>query len=158
MVSLEGLDLNFEADGYKIYIKKVDEGRFKWEKNITVFLKKGNREDFLCFVKVFLGYDYYKPWVEVFSINPKPCGYSFFGSKIEREMFKRFYEFLPKGGRLYVEYYEDTQTFNALKRDGDPSESRMGRVLLESGFGKLRNWYYPEGLREGGQKISAEKV
>lgn len=151
------VNLNFDVDGCKVYVKKVDNGRFKWEKNLTLVLKRENCEDFLCFVKVFLGYEYYRPWIEVFSINGKPCGYVFFGSPVEREMFKRIYDFLPIGGKLYIEYYEDSETFNVLKKDIDPSESRMGRVLLGVGFRKLRNWYYPEGLREGGQKIGAEK-
>ncbi len=121
-------DLKITWGRYEVYCKRVEDGRFIWEKNLTLFL--GDRweksEDFLMFVKVFHGYKYYKPWVEMF-------------------------------GKIYVEYYEDRDTFNVLKRGGDPYESRLGKVLAGVGFKNLRNWYYPEGLREGGMKIGGEK-
>ena len=152
-------DLKITWGRYEVYCKRVEDGRFIWEKNLTLFL--GDRweksEDFLMFVKVFHGYKYYKPWVEMFSINPAPLGIKFFGSLLEKNLIESVYEKLPVGGKIYVEYYEDRDTFNVLKRGGDPYESRLGKVLAGVGFKNLRNWYYPEGLREGGMKIGGEK-
>jgi hypothetical protein len=151
-----GLDLKLGE--FEVLVKKVDNGRSVWEKNLTLVLKGKCSEDFLMFAKVFEGYSYYRPWVELFSINPEPLGLRFFGSEIEREIYRRIYEFLPKLGRIFVEYYEDRETLYALRRGEEAERSRMGRVLFEVGFRNLRNWYYPEGLREGGQKISGEKL
>lgn len=152
------MDLNFKVKGIEILVKRVEGGRSAWERNLTVVLRENNSEDFLMFAKVFEGYSYYRPWVELFSINPKPLGLSFFGSEIEREIYRRIYEFLPKFGRIFVEYYEDLESLHALRRGEAPERSRMGKILFEVGFRNLRNWYYPEGLREGGQKISGEKI
>ena len=130
------LDLNFEVMGFEVLIERVDKGRFVWERNLTLAMKGGILKDFLMFVKVFNGYDHYRPWVELFSINPKPLGLNFFGSELEREIYRRIYKFLPKLGRIFVEYYEDKETLYALRRGKDPENSRMGKVLFEVGFRK----------------------
>jgi len=151
-------DLNIKVGEYEVVCVKEDEGRFVWERNYTLNLRKGHREDFLMFLKVFRGYEYYKPWVEMFSINPNPLDIRYFGSEIELRILQRIYSLLPEGGRIYVEYFEDRESFDVLKRDRKPEESRIGKLLSMIGFRNLRNWYYPEGLREGGQKISGEKI
>ncbi len=152
------MEIKFRIDDFEVLVKRMDKGRYIWEKNLTLVVRNGGLEDFLMFAKVFEGYSYYRPWVELFSINPKPLGLKFFGSEIEREIYQRIYKFLPKFGRIFVEYYEDGETLIELRRGEPPERSRMGRVLFEVGFRNLRNWYYPEGLREGGQKISGEKL
>jgi len=134
------------AEGKRLYLSKREKGRFLEEENLTLALD-GKR---VLFLKVFYGRTpYWKEWVEVFNIDP-----SFFSSPFE----ERLYELLSKHfRRIFVEYYNDKETLLALQRGTPPEETRLGRLLLRYGYRYLRDWYYPEGLMEGGCKIQGER-
>ncbi len=124
-------------------------GRFVWERNLEMHLNGR----FVMYLKVFFGYDHYRPWVEAFEIEPW-----FYGSDLEEELYAFFFQNMPGLSKLFVEYTGDGETERAL-RLGVPAElSRLGYTLLKAGFRNLRNWYYPEGLKEGGPKLQGEKV
>ncbi len=133
--------------GFKVV--NVTPGRFVWEENLTVHLDGR----FVMFLKVFYGYGYYRPWVEAFEIDP-----SFHGDRREPEFYSLLYEKSPPLSKVFVEYTSDPETDRALRLGTPPELSRMGYLLLKAGYRNLRNWYYPEGLKEGGPKLQGEKV
>ncbi len=125
---------------------KVEGGRFAEEENISVG-KDGRR---LLFIKAFYGRrPYWKEWVELFHIEPE-----FFGSPLEDELYHILAKYFR---RVFVEYYEDTQTLRELKAGKEPQETRLGSKLRALGYRSFRDWYYPEGWMEGGYKLQAEK-
>jgi hypothetical protein len=125
-------------------------GRFKEEFNIE--LKLGGSH--LCHVKVFTGRPpYYGPWAEVFNLSP-----SFVRSPWELHVYCVLHRYMEPGDTLYVEYIEDRETFDALRRGVPPEETRLGRLLAQCGFRVVKDWYFPEGWLEGGMKLQADKV
>ncbi len=147
---VEALEEGVYVGNYVLKIYHRSKGRFVEEENVCV--KWGG--DHIFYAKVFKGRGaYYKPWVEIFKVNR-----GFFGSPVELFIYKLIYENIPRGGRIFVEYWEDRETLNFLAKGGDPKESRMGKVLMEAGFKGLRDWYIPEGLKEGFYKLQAEKL
>lgn len=125
---------------------KVEKGRFVEEENIALG-KEGKR---LLFMKVFYGRrPYWKEWVELFHIERE-----FFGSAHEELLYRIISRYFR---RVFVEYYEDLQTLQELRRGKEPQETRLGSMLKSLGYRYFRDWYYPEGWMEGGYKLQAEK-
>ena len=50
------IGLDIKLGEFEVLVKKVDNGRSVWEKNLTLVLKGKGSEDFLMFAKVFEGY------------------------------------------------------------------------------------------------------
>ncbi|RMH80665.1 MAG: DUF1122 domain-containing protein [Acidobacteria bacterium] len=125
---------------------KVEGGRFVEEENITI--GRGGKK--LLYIKAFYGRrPYWKEWVELFHIEPY-----FFNSEEEDTL----YSILAKHfRRLFVEYYEDSETLRELKLGKSPENTRIGSKLRGLGYNYFRDWYYPEGWMEGGYKLQAEK-
>lgn len=61
-------------------------------------------------------------------------------------------EALGPGGSLMVAYEADA-TERALKRRVPPAATPLGLELLRAGCRWFKDWYYPEGGREGGTKL-----
>lgn len=59
---------------------------------------------------------------------------------------------LGPGGSLMVAYEAD-ETEMALKRKVPPPATPVGLELLRAGCRWFKDWYYPEGGREGGTKL-----
>lgn len=59
---------------------------------------------------------------------------------------------LGPGGSLMVRYEGDA-TERALRRRVPPAATPLGLALLRAGCRWLKDWYYPEGGREGGTKL-----
>ncbi len=124
-------------------------GRFVWEKNLTLHLKG----EFVMYLKVFNGYSHYRPWVEAYEIEDR-----FHTVREEEELYTLIFEKSPPLSRIFVEYSSDPETERALRLGVPPELSRLGYLLLKVGYRNLRNWYYPEGLKEGGPKLQGEKL
>ena len=45
----------------------------------------------------------------------------------------------------------------ALELSVPPHLTRLGYLLLKNGFTWLKDWYFPEGFREGAPKLQGEK-
>lgn len=58
---------------------------------------------------------------------------------------------LGPGGSLMVGYESDTE--RALRRRVPPAATPLGLALLRAGCRWFKDWYYPEGAREGGTKL-----
>jgi hypothetical protein len=56
------------------------------------------------------------------------------------------------GGSVMVAY-EGDDTERALRRKVPPHATPLGLILLRAGCRWFKDWYYPEGGREGGTKL-----
>ncbi len=128
---------------------EVAPGRFVWERNLTLHLNGR----FVMYLKVFNGYSYYRPWVEAYEIEEW-----FHNLEEEGRLYALLFEKSPPLSRVFVEYSSDPETERALRLGVPPEISRLGYLLLKAGYRNLRNWYYPEGLKEGGPKLQGEKL
>ena len=63
-------------------------------------------------------------------------------------------EALGPGGSLMVAY-EGDETERALRRKVPPAATPIGLAMLKAGCRWFKDWYYPEGGREGGTKLQA---
>ncbi len=132
--------------------KPLGRGRFKEEFNYIVYLNG----EMLCVMKVFSGRGYYKPWIELFrftSLWRKLKG----DEELLINFLKLFSSILEPGESLFIEYFHDKELTKELETSLYLEDTFLGRVLNKAGFNKFRDWYIPEGLREGGQKIEAWK-
>lgn len=59
---------------------------------------------------------------------------------------------LGPGASLMVAY-EGDETERALRRKVPPAATPIGLALLQAGCRWFKDWYYPEGGREGGTKL-----
>ncbi len=147
---IDELKKGIVLNGDMIHVSSLKKGRFIEEVNAILSLNN----KILLHAKIFKGRGkYYKPWVELFFIER-----DFYGSPFEPELYRKIYEHLSFGGRIFVEYWEDKETLSFLSKGGKPEESRLGKLLLKAGFVGLRDWYIPEGLKEGYYKLQGEKL
>jgi hypothetical protein len=61
-------------------------------------------------------------------------------------------EALGPGGSLMIAYEQDV-TERALRRKVPPAATPVGLAMLAAGCRWFKDWYYPEGGREGGTKL-----
>ncbi len=150
------LKRGIQVGGLKIYAERVFPGRFPEEVNLEIHVKGGGR---LLNLKAFKGREFYRPWVEVFDIVPRlkvgGVEFNYFGSDAEDLVIGLFR--LPPGGRFFVEYYEDEETWREMRYGVPPPATRLGYKLFKLGYTWFKDWYYPEGFMEGGIKLQAEK-
>lgn len=138
---------NVNIPGYSISFRILGRGRFREEYNYEVLLN-GRR---LCYMKVFHGRGYYRPWIELYSFTDQ---WELLKNDNElcKRFFKIFYCVLGEGNSLYIEYIHDDELVKILEKM-DARDTWLGNILLEVGFNRFRDWYIPEGFMEGGQKI-----
>lgn len=104
----------------------------------------------------------YRPWVEVYGQTAEvrwPDGHTitFFDSPLERALLETIAAELGPGERIYVDCEGDAETRLGMNWGIPEPITRAGFILYTLGFTWFKAWYYPEGLREGGQKLQAEK-
>ncbi len=138
----------------KVFSSKPKQGRFAEEFNVDVFAQRGEDLQLLLHIKVFLGRGHYRDWIEIFGISKEVFGENYFGSEIEAFILD---EFSTLTGRIFVEYFEDVETVKELSAGVPSALSRLGFELAKKGFSWFKDWYFPEGLMEGGHKLQAEK-
>lgn len=158
----EALGLLPAPRGFSLAVEEKP-GRFREEVNIELHLQRCGGGVRLLVVKYFRGRPpYYGRWVEVFAVAERVelCGqrFRFAGSSLERELLRSLAETLGGGDLLYVEYLYDPETARALRLGIPPALTRLGFELLQAGFTRLKDWYYPEGFMEGGPKLQGEKI
>lgn len=149
-------------ENFMVYAKRISKGRFREEVNLDIYLRGQKEEEHLLFIKVFHGRKpTYRPWVEFFGINSSVtlCGevIDYFNSVFEDELLSLFSQFLGPAEDFYVEYYNDEETRRQLEVGVPPSVTRLGYKLFKLGFTWFKDWYFPEGFMEGGQKLQGEK-
>ncbi len=158
----EALELLPKPPGFSLAVEEKP-GRFKEEVNLELHLQRCGDRARLLVVKYFRGRPpYYGRWAEVFAVvgRAELCGhyFRFAGSNLERELLRSLAETLSGGDLLYVEYLYDPETARALRLGIPPALTRLGFELLQLGFTRLKDWYYPEGFMEGGPKLQGERI
>lgn len=92
-----------------------------------------------------------KPWLEI-KYAPNP---------IELELFRLLSDLIPPGGHLMVEYGETEEehlsTARALKFGIPPAVTPLGYLMWQTGFRAFKDWYFPEGWKEGETKLQGDK-
>jgi hypothetical protein len=76
------------------------------------------------------------------------------------QLFARFFDLLPPGGHLMVEYDSPrrAETAQALARGVPAIATPLGSLLFDLGFGaKFKDWQIAEGGAEGPRKLQAYK-
>ncbi len=149
---MKGIEVS--EDAY-IYCSEPKQGRFREEFNVDIFLSLKEKNFPLVHAKVFLGRGYYRDWIEIFGINANIPDFSFFGSTAEEKILDIFSSLTS---RLFVEYFEDKETAKELSLGVPVYLSRLGFEIAKRGFTWFKDWYFPEGLMEGGHKIQAERA
>jgi hypothetical protein len=160
--AVEELAKGFAVGDFIVYAKRISRGRFIEEANLEIYLKQDIHETYLLWLKVFHGRKpYYSPWIEFFSINDDIImgeeRLSYFGSAFEENLLSLSSKSLEPGGRLFVEYYGDAETAYGLQSGVPPALTRLGFELFKHDFTWFKDWYFPEGFMEGGQKLQGEK-
>ncbi len=159
---VDDLQKGLQIDDKTIYSKKVDKGRINNQKYLEVYLKKGGSEKLLFYLSIYQGKKpYYKPWVEIFGVNNQVRLnqeiITYFGTELESMIIEKISDYLGFGGRIFVEYSGDKETRSGLLRDYPEVTTRLGYKLYQNDFTWFKDWYYPEGFNEGGEKLQAEK-
>jgi len=130
--------------------------------NYHVYIGRGSSYDRLLVISFFSGRPpFYKRYIELFSIKPLiifgETRYVFLGSLEEENFIKCLSSILGPGESIFVEYMYDAETLKTLELDTPPHLTRLGYILFMNGFTWFKNWYFPEGFREGLPKLQAEK-
>lgn len=100
-----------------------------------------------------------RPWLEV---DYRPSA-DFDGLKVDLsggldlELFRALSSLLPPGGSFMVKYEDHSVTARALALNVPPPATPLGHLLWNAGFRWFKDWYFPEGWMEGGQKLQGNK-
>lgn len=100
---------------------------------------------------IFLGREIYRPWAEL-SITE----YSEKAFEAIRDTITWVKTVIGDSGRVMITYTWDRETVELLDRGIHPGATRLGSILIESGYYIVRNMYFPEGFMEGSPKLVGE--
>ncbi len=100
---------------------------------------------------VFLGRENYNPWAEFESLPPSTDVYGAL-----EEILPLLRGIMGEGSRVMVPYIWDRETTSLLSRGVHPGATRLGSLMIESGYYLVRDMYYPEGFAEGSPKLVGE--
>jgi hypothetical protein len=159
---IKTLQSGLTFNSMKTVAERLPRARFREEVNLDLYIQSQVERKHLMFVKLFKGRPpHYKPWIELFDIQPeinlKPAAISYFNSSLEKQILTIFSNALLPGQNLFVEYYRDTETLYQLQRDIPFPATRLGFILYNLGYFWSKDWYFPEGFMEGEQKLQVEK-
>jgi len=150
-VSLDELFSGKKYGEHVYYICRELKGRIRDLKTYAICV---DDEGEVLFLSVFSGREYYKPWFEVFNvIKPK----YFYNTQFEADLLQLFYNNLPPGGRVFIEYVRDVETRTQLDRGYPIVSTRLGFLMFKTGFTWFKDWYFAEGFMEGNPKLQGEK-
>ncbi len=157
------LEAGLPAGAWQLKALDVRPGRFVEETLVTVGLTDDREHVPVAMVLLYRGRPpYYRPWVEVFGqtaeVRMGEKSFPFFDSPVEWALLRLVAGALGPGGRIFVDCEADLESLQGM-RLGIPSVlTRVGFLLYRLGFTWFKPWYISEGMREGGQKMQAEKA
>ncbi len=147
-----------------IWCDNRQKGRVKEEENFNLFIGRDKTTvyDQILSLKVFYGRKpYYLPWVELYLIKSpitiKNKSTPFFGSIFEEQLLQLFAN-CKNLLRIFIDYRNDRETLQELYTGVPIILTRMGFLLYQLGFTWFKDWYFAEGMKEGGIKLQAEKA
>ncbi len=100
---------------------------------------------------VFTGRENYRPWVEFNETDLSEDVYNALG-----EILPHLLGILGEGLRVMIPYVRDHETVSLLSRGIHPGATRLGSLMIVSGYYLVRDMYYPEGFAEGSPKLVGE--
>lgn len=139
------------------------QGRSKKEKCTTILIQDADYSVALMDVVFFSGIKpWYHPWIEItypdkYTIEDGAKKITYFDSITEKTLIQLFCQSLPPAGKIFVSYEIDDETRKGLMMKIPPVLTRLGFLLYNSGCTWFKDWYFPEGGFEGGQKLQGEK-
>jgi len=149
------LDKGIKVGKYLLKAEDIGTGRFIEERDLELFLINSNTRKHLMFIKAFPGRaPYYKGWIELFAFNPE---INFFRTPMEKKFLSIISDTIGPGESIFIEYAQDKQTKQMLYHSAKAEDTPLGKILLDLGFKWFKDWYFPEGALEGGQKLQAQK-
>ncbi len=151
---VERLKRGVTVSDITVFSLEPKRGRFAEEINLELFARRGSSKRRLLYMKIFLGRGHYRDWIEVFGISAEIFGVLFFKTEVKEFVLDSI---APLTGRLFFEYYEDKETTRQLSLGAPPPLTDLGFSIAMRGFTYFKDWYFPEGLMEGGHKLQAEK-
>lgn len=160
---LSKLTVGITCSKGKIICKEVFPGRSYNEWRTQIFFDNGSCNIDLMDVLLFSGFNsWYHPWIEImypdiFEGDDGKTNFSYFDSTVEEELIGLFCRNLPSAGKIFVSYESDNETRKGLMVDIPPQLTRLGFLLFMNGCSWFKDWYFPEGGNEGGQKLQGEK-
>ncbi len=83
--------------------------------------------------------------------------FHYFDSAIEKTLIQLFCNSLPAAGKIFVSYDTDDETRKGLMVNVPEVITRLGFLLFNNGCTWFKDWYFPEGGFEGGQKLQGKK-
>ncbi len=99
----------------------------------------------------FIGRESYRPWVE-FDVTTSSG--DIYGAL--EEILPRLQSVMGRGLRIMIPYIWDRETTSLLDRGIHPGATRLGSLLILSGYYLVRDMYFPEGFAEGDPKLVGE--
>lgn len=99
----------------------------------------------------FIGRESYRPWVEFDTISLSEDAY-----RALEEILPRVRGIVGEGLRVMIPYVTDHETVSLLSRGVHPGATRLGSLMIESGYYLVRDMYFPEGFAEGSPKLVGE--
>ncbi len=160
---LEQLRGGIDVEHILLVAGEEREGRFREERVVRLVARRSGETAYVAMMLVYAGRPpLYRPWVEVYAQVPTiewPSGATvpFFDGAVERALLATIAQHLGPGGCVYVDCESDDETRLGMNWGIPEPLTRVGGLLYGMGFTWFKAWYYPEGLREGGQKLQAEK-
>jgi len=105
----------------------------------------------LISLTIFTGRESYRPWAEL-----STTAYSEKAFEAIRDTIAWVKTVIGESGRIMITYTWDKETAELLDRGIHPGATRLGAILIESGYYIVRNMYFPEGFMEGSPKLVGE--
>jgi hypothetical protein len=148
-----------EIDDLKIVAKGLRAWRLRGARTMDLHLVRGAIDEHLLCLASYEGTGlHYRPWIELYCINPgASLAEGYYDTQLEEALLSILSEALGPGGRIFVEYYADLETSSGLALGFPPAATRQGYRLFNIGFTWFKDWYFSEGGYEGGQKLQGEK-
>ena len=151
----------FKINTVFVYAQRLKGRHLKEETRLRLYLKQETFEQQLLNISVYYGLKpYYRPWIELSNITTKihlEPSYFYYDSPIEDYLIKVCSNPLKAGGKIFIEYANDKETSYGLMYRFPPTATRLGYKLFSLGFTWFKDWYFPEGGYEGGEKLQGEK-
>ncbi len=148
---------------YFIHISEIKKGRFSGESTFVLLLKDRKNQvssQPVAAVRYFQGTREIRPWMELSYSGTAKIGETLIDLSIDDldiTFFKTLSELIPPGGHIMVKYLDHPDTSRALTIGIPPAATPLGYLLWKSGFRWFKDWYFPEGGKEGDPKLQANK-
>lgn len=148
---------------FLIKLQNVKSGRFPNEIMFELYLKNGQHLSHTPLIRgtLFLGKGYYSPWLEFkyqkkVHLGPNPVDVQ--EKQLDVSLFEYLSQLLPPGSHMMVGYSNHKTTHKALLRGFPPSTTYIGFLLWKAGCTWFKDWYFPEGGKEGGFKLQGNRA